>query len=125
MEELVKLAEMVKAQMKIEYNAEGVKYLEGFIERQKGNFSGDQITGLVNSCGSFLGQCIIVNYGGKWHKGEYGVGIMFDDKNIVYPFNKTRKQFEGDLPDSIYAMYTMIPSVFKLPPKSKKKWWQF
>lgn len=126
MQELTDLAETVKTELKLKYDTDSVKYLEGFIERQKTRFSEDKSKGLINSCGAFLGQCIIENYGGKWVRDDNGqVAISFDSQNMVYPFAKVSKQFENGLEDSVYSMYTIIPTVFKLPSKTKKKWWQF
>ncbi len=126
MQELTNLAEKVKTELDLMYDAGSVQYLEQFIERQKTRFSEEESKGLINSCGAFLGQCIIENYGGKWVFDENGqVAISFDTKNMVYPFAKVSKQFANGLEDSIYSMYTIIPTVFKLPPKTKKKWWQF
>lgn len=121
MQELTDLAGKLKAELKIEYDSNGVKFLEGFIERNKGQFAKDQWYGLINSCGAFLGQCIIENYGGQWEREENGhIAIAFDDKNKAYPFSKVSKQFDNGLEDSIHSMYIIIPTVFKLKPKIKK-----
>ena len=126
MKELTELAEKVKTELRLKYDSDSVKYLEGFIERQKTRFPGDEAKGLINSCGAFLGQCIIENYGGKWfHDNNGQVAISFDSQNMVYPFAKVNKQFTNGLEDSVYSMYITIPSVFKLASKTKKKWWQF
>ncbi|MBX7153597.1 MAG: hypothetical protein U0Y96_14830 [Candidatus Kapaibacterium sp.] len=126
MQELTDLADKLKATLKIKYDSDGVKFVEGFIERNKVQIAKEEWTGLINSCGAFLGQCIIENYGGQWTKEDSGhVAIAFDDKNKVYPFSKVGKQFDNGLEDSIHSMYTIIPTIFKIQPKTKKKWWQF
>jgi len=126
MKELEQLADSVKTQLKLKYNAESIKFLEGFIERNKANFNQEDAKGLINSIGSFLGQCIIENYGGHWERdSETGiVAVDFDDKNKAFPFAKVSKQFENGLEDSIYSFYTIIPTIFKLD-KMKKPWWKF
>jgi len=126
MKELEQLADSVKTQLKLKYNAESIKFLEGFIERNKANFNQEDAKGLINSIGSFLGQCIIENYGGHWERdSETGiVAVGFDDKNKAFPFAKVSKQFENGLEDSIYSFYTIIPTIFKLD-KMKKPWWKF
>ena len=126
MKELEQLAESVKTQLNLKYDSESVKFIEGFIERNKGDLDKEQAKGLINSLGSFLGQCIIENYGGQWHLDhEAGaVAIAFDDKNKAFPFAKVSKQFENGLEDSIYSFYMIIPTVFKLD-KKKKSWWKF
>jgi hypothetical protein len=127
MKEIESLAITVKKELKLNYDADSVKFIEGFIERNKSAIPKDQWNGLINSCGAFLGQCIIENYGGHWEKDNDGlVCISFDDKNKAYPFAKVNKQFENGIEDSIYSFYIVIPKVFKLESTSmKKKWWQF
>ena len=126
MKELENLAESVKKPLNLKYDADSVKFIEGFIERNKGNFEKEESKGLINSLGSFLGQCIIENYGGQWQlDNETGsVAVAFDDKNKAYPFAKVSKQFENGLEDSVYSFYNVIPSVFKIE-KKKKPWWKF
>ena len=124
-QELKTLAEKVKGSLKIDYNAAGVKFLEDFIERNKVEFSQDEWGGLINSCGAFLGQSVIENYGGEWvQEADGNVSVAFDEKNKVFPFAKVSKQFENGLTDSIHSFFTVIPTVFNLKPP-KKKWWQF
>jgi len=126
MKELENLAESVRKQLNLKYDADSVKFIEGFIERNKGNFEKEESKGLINSLGSFLGQCIIENYGGQWQlDNETGsVAVAFDHKNKAFPFAKVSKQFENGLEDSIYSFYTIIPSIFKIE-KKKKLWWKF
>jgi hypothetical protein len=126
MKELEKLAESVRKQLNLKYDADSIKFIEGFIERNKGNFEKEESQGLINSLGSFLGQCIIENYGGQWQlDNEAGsVAVVFDDKNKAYPFAKVSKQFENGLEDSVYYFYNIIPSIFKIE-KKKKPWWKF
>jgi hypothetical protein len=124
--DLTALAEKVKGGLKLDYNPEGVKFLEGFIERNKIAIARDEWDGLINSCGAFLGQCVIENYGGEWMQEPDGnVCVAFDNKNKVFPFAKVGKQFENGLTDSIYSFFTVIPTVFNLSQKLKKKWWHF
>lgn len=126
MKELENLAESVRTQLNLKYDAASVKFIEGFIERNKGSFDKEESKGLINSLGSFLGQCIIKNYGGYWQPdNETGsVAIVFDDNNKAYPFAKVSKQFENGLEDSVYSFYSIIPTVFKLD-KKNKPWWKF
>jgi hypothetical protein len=126
MKEITELAEKLKSSLNIKYNDEGVKFLEGFIERNKTQIEIEDWYGLINSCGAFLGQSIIENYGGEWMQEENEqICIAFDEKNKVFPFSKVGKQFENGIEDSIYEMYTTLPKVFKIEKKAKKKWWQF
>ncbi len=126
MHELKYLANKTKRQLKIDFDLDGVKFLEGFIERTKNQIPKDEWAGLINSCSAFLGQCIIECYGDKWvYENEDKPIIKFDDRNKVYPFSKVSKQFENGLGDSISSLFTLIPTIYKIQPRTKKKWWQF
>lgn len=143
MKELEDLAETVKSQLNLNYDLHSVKFIEEFIERQRNNFDSEQRKGLINSIGAFVGQCIKINYGGHWQVDQdtQTICIALDDKNKIFPFAKTAKQFENGLEDSVYSFYTIIPTVFKISPliRSKerdysqspgepiksKKWWKF
>lgn len=115
MKEIIELAEKVKVGLEIQYNNEGVKFVEVFIERNKTQMKPEDLDGLIYACGAFLGQSIIENYGGIWTLEEDGqISIAFDKKNKVYPFAKTSKQFDNGLEDSIYSLFTMIPSMFNI-----------
>jgi hypothetical protein len=133
------LADTVKNELHINYDSNGVKFIEDFIERQKNNFSKDEQKGLVNSLGSFLGQAIINNYGGQWQLDNelQIICVAFDEKNKVYPFSKTSKQFDNGLEDSVYSFFTMIPIIYNLDKKedqtksglksdkeNNKPWWK-
>lgn len=126
MEELKTLAEKVRTSLKLKYDAQSIKFIEGFIERNKLEFEESEWQGLINSCGAFLGQCIIEDYGGSWAREDDGnIAVVFDEQNKCFPFAKVSKQFANGLEDSVYSFYTVLPTVFKLQPKPRKKWWQF
>lgn len=116
MYELEQLAESVKNNLKLGYDDRSVKYIEGFIERVKTEFTQDERPGLIQAIGAFIGQCIILNYGGQWEidNDRDELCIAFDDANKIFPFAKVRKQFEHGLEDSVYSFYNVIPTVFKL-----------
>jgi hypothetical protein len=100
------------------YNAESVEWLQGYIEhaRTQPEFSSDgsKLEHLVSNLGSYLGQCVIVCFGGEWQLLDGGWAIAFDAANAVFPFNKVRKQFKNGIEggDGIYGWFTMIPAVF-------------
>ena len=140
--EFERLAESVKNQLNLGYDAASVKFVEGFIERNKVTDDLVGNDGLINSIGAYLGQCIISCYGGSWEidPKNQTASIVFDAGNKAFPFSKTAKQFENGLGDSIYSFFTVLPIVFKslplLPetydnPPAKlvaaaiKPWWKF
>ena len=99
------------------YNVESVAWVDGFIENQRirSDIDENEVQGLVSTLGSFLGECIIRCYGGRWQniKGEWCVS--FDDKNAANPFGKVRKQFMHGQEDSTKKFFEMIPQLFKEP----------
>jgi hypothetical protein len=123
MEELIKAnAELVIRQSRslsgidFGYTQESVKWLEGYIERLRkaGEFEDVEAKGKLTSVfGSFLGECIVRNYGGAWVQHDGVWCVAFDDKNIAFPFAKVAKQMDNGLEDGIAGYFDVIPIVFK------------
>jgi hypothetical protein len=102
------------------YDQESVKRVEEFIEQQRStaDVTSDSVASLIQVLGSYLGECIIHNYGGVWRQQEDQWGIFFDESNAVFPFNKVRKQFQNGLAggDSILSFFELIgPVILKKP----------
>ncbi|HYN85772.1 MAG TPA: hypothetical protein VER32_10985 [Pyrinomonadaceae bacterium] len=119
--EFKRLAEFFIATMRanvgveLGYDESSVEWADGFVERQRERFR-DDATGLVNVVGSFLGECVIANFGGRWSEHETGGwGVLFDAGTTAFPFAKVSKQFangrEGG--DSIHSFYTTIPVILR------------
>ena len=68
----------------------------------------------MNTRGSFLGECIVRVYGGHWTERKEGWCVQFDVRNAVFPCAKIAKQLENGKEDSVLAMLSAIPFVFKL-----------
>lgn len=100
--------------VKLDFDEESVEWLDGYIERNRENFDEETINKLTGVFGSFLGECICRNFGGEWQETENGLAVVFDDKNGVFPLNKTGKQLRNGAEDSIYSFYTTIPLIFSL-----------
>jgi hypothetical protein len=141
MEEQIRAnAEMVVQQLRplsgidFGYMIESVEWLEGYIERLRnsGEFENVETKNkLISVFGSFLGECIVRCYGGRWTQdGEGEWCVAFDVDNMAFPFAKVAKQIDNGLDDGIASFFTVIPIVFKdLSRKgsgnSKKPWWKF
>lgn len=100
------------------YNRDSVKWVDGFIERErsKPEATADSVAQLVGLIGSYLGECIINEYGGVWRQHEDSWGIFFDNANAVFPFRKVQKQFQDGLKggDSILSFFDLIgPVIFE------------
>lgn len=115
-EDLQETALRAKASLGIEYNLEGVKDLEQFIEwyRTLSNVTPDDIENSAFFLGAYLGECIIHNYGGEWSTDEELnlVCVRFDEDNCVFPLTKTLKQLQNGKEDSVYEFYKAIPYLF-------------
>ncbi len=114
------------------FNRESVAWVEGYIERQRvrPDMTDETKNGLVSVLGSFLGECLIQTYGGKWKKDEGGLGVFFDEGNAAFPINKVRKQFDNGIDggDSILSLFDSAGVLFKqkiVEVKSRKPWWKF
>jgi hypothetical protein len=91
---------------------ESVKWLDGYIERVRGNFASEADRAqLVSNLGSYLGEAILAAQGGAWARDRYGWHIRFDEEHRAYPFNKVEKQFVYGAEDSIYGFYRSIPAL--------------
>jgi len=97
------------------YNHESIRWIEGFIEQQRsqGSVTPETTANLIQTIGSFLGECIIHSYGGTWKQTGDQWGIFFDESNAVFPFNKVTKQFQNGLTsgDSILSFFELIGPV--------------
>ena len=95
------------------FNLESVKWIEGFIERERGrrDLSKGVPEGLVNTLGSFLGECIVAATGGRWgwNDKQKDWGIQFKSGSMAFPFAKVSKQLANGLEggDSIVSFYEM------------------
>lgn len=99
----------------LKYDRASVEWLNGYIERVRLNLDEPSIDGLTNWIGSFLGECIIANYGGEWRESEGAWGVFYserNDRNAAFPFNKVRKQLLNGAQDSILSFYNVLPVVF-------------
>ncbi|MDR3351644.1 MAG: hypothetical protein LBO00_01230 [Zoogloeaceae bacterium] len=92
-------------QFELNYDEESVRWLDGYIERMR--LGTQEHEGAIKLIGSFLGECLIRNFGGQWiiYDGMYGVAV--DDGNISFPYNKTTKQYANgaEKGDSILGFY--------------------
>jgi hypothetical protein len=85
------------------FDAPSVQWVEGFIEHQRVRKDvGPELVGkMVSVLGSYLGECIIRAYGGKWSLGEAGWCVEFNAENVVFPFPKVENQFANGAEDGI------------------------
>jgi len=93
------------------FNAESVEWVEGFIERERSrrDLRNGVPEGLVNTIGSFLGECIVAATGGEWEWSDEQKdwGLRFESGSMAFPFAKVWKQFTNGVEagDSIGSFY--------------------
>lgn len=112
------------------FDEEAVRWLDGFIQRQHEAGDPKNNHGLVNTLGSFLGECIIHSIGGEWDcvrfvevglkeriAQSFGsewdlvdglVCVRFDERNAAFPFTKVAKHLENgsEAGDSVLGFFT-------------------
>lgn len=113
-------AELVAETLGVGFDEDGIQAIDAFIDRLMDKYkeSDEEFkTSIVFRVGSFLGEAIIENYGGRWIEDEGNFAIGFDSdnskKNIAYVFSKVVKQFENGAEDSVMSFYHQIPKVLK------------
>jgi hypothetical protein len=93
------------------YSAEGVSWVEGFIERQRPGYDPRASGGLVGVLGCYLGEAIIAAVpGAEWADGENGsLGILFPTGDMAFPLTKVEKQLADGLEngESIASFYSI------------------
>lgn len=60
------------------YSEAGVRWLDGYIQQQHEQGDAANREGLVSTLGSFLGECIIHNFGGQWADVEGFWCVLWD-----------------------------------------------
>jgi hypothetical protein len=155
-EELRKAAAFVietmgsKLDIELGYDDAGVRFLDGYIQRQ--HEQGDEAIrrNLVVPLGAFLGECLIRNANGQWKQDKHGWAVWFSNGNAAYPLTKVEKHLTNgaEAGDSVYGFYSLAVALFNRPGplpeavvvrgltaggssspsssgKSKKPWWKF
>jgi hypothetical protein len=86
-----------------------VAWVEGFIERQRVGGNATPGGGLHSVLGSYLGEAIIAATGGRWAEDANGIGVLFANGDMCFPFAKVAKQMENGLEggDSILGFYNI------------------
>ena len=112
--ELVLKMATERLMVEVGYDETGVRWLDGYIDRNKNSVSEEQKAGLVNTLGSFFGECIRQTYGGTWSSDDESRFwfIQFSEGNAVFPFNKVEKHLNNGDGDSVLGLFTAIPVMF-------------
>lgn len=119
--EVVKTVLAKKLDVKLDLDAESIKWLAGYINRNRESFNKETKERLIDILGSFLGEAIIKNYGGQWAINEGALGVHLKGKSFAFPFAKVSKQMYNGPEDSIYSFYRIVPMVMDGSISEKKK----
>jgi hypothetical protein len=95
------------------YDEAGVRWLDGYIQRQRERLSPEIRARLSDRFGAFLGECIVRSFGGEWAEKDGSWCVRFDDRNAAFPFAKVQKQLANGAEDSVLSFFTAIPIVFR------------
>ena len=115
--QLVVTTMKVNSGVDLRFDAESVKWLDGYIERNRATLDADTKEKLVDVLGAYLGEAMIRSYGGQWEKYQNTWCVSFGEKNKAFPFGKVAKQIRNGEGDSIYSFFTAVPVVMKLQEK--------
>ena len=96
------------------YNAASVRWLDGYIERQRArpDRNDNEVEGLADVLGCWLGECTIACYGGEWAEIDEEWAVRFDESNASFPISKVKKHFQNGSSDSVLIFFETIPVVF-------------
>lgn len=95
--------------VKLTFDQAGVEWIDGYINRVRGNFTADRRSGLVDALGAFVGECIIRTFGGTWTEVDGRWGVRVSDRLWACPDAKIEKQFANDSGDSVASFFRCIP----------------
>jgi hypothetical protein len=105
-------------------NEPSMAYIDGFLSRQSKTLSESPETKdkVVNLIGSFLGQCVVHVYNGRWVASGTGVQVEVKTRKWVHtvqPFEKVEKRLRGGDSESLLTYYRdLLPTVFGNQPES-------
>ncbi len=98
------------------YDEAGVRWLAGYIDRQRDAADEPTKQALRSVLGSYLGECICRTYGGQWFDdAEFGWGVRVSDKLNVFPMNKVKKQLHDANGESVLPFFMMIRNLLNMP----------
>ncbi len=100
--------------VQLKFDLDGVRWVDGYIERNRAGFPKGRREGLVAYLGAFVGECIISTYGGAWTLGDHGLwGVQVSRHIWACPAAKIEKQFAGSASDSVASFVEVIPALDK------------
>lgn len=102
-----------EAQVELRYDEASIEWLDCFIEHRRQRDSDPGRDRLIHAIGAFLGECTRQQLGGHWGLYQDMAGIQLPTGSIVFPLNKTAKQFDNGRAegDSILGLLQSMQSL--------------
>ena len=100
------------------FDAYGIGCLSAYIQTMHEKGDKDLYDRIVSVYGSYLGECLVRNFGGKWARVDDTEAIAFPGNgNVAFPFNKLRKHLENgkEAGDSVVGFYEAVGALFAKP----------
>ena len=96
---------------KVDYNLESMKEIDRFFDEQtkEGGLLSGKCGYIIFSLGSFIGETLIKECGGKWitndddPQGEVNIQVQLEQGGIVWPVQRCMKRLQNGPEDGIYA----------------------
>lgn len=83
----------------------GVQYLDGCIDRTRPGLDDAAKERMGTICGCYLGEALVVEYGGARVQSSDGLGVQFSAGNVAYPINKATKHWQKGVGDSVLSFF--------------------
>jgi hypothetical protein len=131
--ELVRNLAQEQLEANVGYDEAAMRWFDEYVTRRHLHGGDEQKAKLINTLGSFFGECILKTHGGKWvtsPDSQYPL-IEFSQGNVVYPFNKVDKHLRDGPDESVLALFMSIAPLFAQksridpPPDKQKPFWKF
>ena len=102
----------------LSYDREGVKWVDGFVERMRSQLPPEKHTNVSIPLAEFVGECIVQTYGGTWKQRDKIWGVHIKEDVWVCPGAKVAKQFANGHSDSVLSFFECIPILWDQHPGS-------
>jgi hypothetical protein len=99
--------------VELTFDQAGVEWIAGYINRLRDHITPDVEFGLINTLGSFVGECIIRTYGGVWVELDGEWAVQVSERIWVFPLIKVAKQFANGPEDSVAGMFSGLRRIMQ------------
>lgn len=101
------------AKVDLDCDAAGVCWLSAYIDDKHDTWSAVTVNNLVDTLGSYFGECLRKELGGQWYKTDGHVELRINTDRSCYPFEMLRKHIENSPADSILDSFDSLSGSLK------------